>query len=262
METDHLSFVDTHCHLYVPEFNTDQDEMVQRAISSGVVKCFLPNIDADSVQPMLDLCNRFPDMCYPMIGLHPTSVKENFKEHLDLLNAYLANESVIGIGETGVDLYWDTTFRKEQIEAFEHQIDWAKSYGLPVIIHSRESLDLNIEIIRNQQDGNLRGIFHCFTGTREQAMQIYELGFKAGIGGVITYKNSDLGEVVKTLPHELFVLETDSPYLTPVPHRGKRNEPAYLRFVADRLAEALQLSLADIARMTGINVEMVFGKLD
>ena len=195
-----------------------------------------------------------------MIGLHPCSVNENYSQVLDQMKEELISGKYVGVGETGVDLYWDTTFRDQQIEAFEWQIKWAKEFELPVIIHSRESLDLNIEIIRKHQNGHLKGIFHCFGGSLEQGMHIHELGFKVGIGGILTFKKTDLMDVLPNLPRDIFVLETDSPYLAPVPHRGKRNEPAFLLLIANRLAEVLGISLSELSELTNSNAEAVFNK--
>lgn len=261
MESSQLTWVDTHCHLYANDFDTDRVEMIERAIGNGVKKLLLPNIDPESLEPMNALAEKFPDHCYPMLGLHPCAVKENFGKILDDMVRLLEQQEYYGIGETGIDLYWDTTYKTKQIEAFELQIEWAKAYDLPVIIHSRESLDLNIEIIERNQDGRLRGIFHCFGGSAEQANRIEQLGFKLGIGGIVTFKNSTLPEVLPNLSHELFVLETDAPYLAPAPYRGKRNESSYLPLIAVRLAEIMDLSLEELAGITTSNARAVFTKM-
>ena len=195
METSQMSWIDTHCHLYATEFDDDRFEMVKRALSVGVSQMMMPNIDLDSLPSMLRLAEQFPEHCIPMLGLHPCSVMENYKDILDQMKLEISKGGYSGVGETGVDLYWDTKFKTSQIEAFETQIEWAKELGLPIIIHSRESLELNIDIIKNHQDGRLKGIFHCFGGNRDQAMRIHELGFKIGIGGIITFKKSDLFEL-------------------------------------------------------------------
>jgi TatD DNase family protein len=260
METSQLHWIDTHCHLYVEEFDADRHKMMERALEAGVMQLMLPNIDLSSVASMHRLVEQFPRHCFPMMGLHPCSVKADYQAVLMDMKNLLDQGDYAGIGETGVDLYWDTTFRSEQIEAFEQQIGWAKEKQLPVIIHSRESLDLNIGIIRKHQDGRLKGIFHCFGGTYEQAKEIADIGFHIGIGGVITYKKSDLSDVVRRVPTNLLVLETDSPYLAPVPFRGKRNEPAYIPVIASRLATALSMSLDEVARLTSQNAREVFEK--
>lgn len=260
MESNQLLWTDTHCHLYVPEFDADRHQMMERAIGGGVVRMMMPNIDLESVGQIKSLASEFPDHCFPMMGLHPCSVKSDYITVLGAIEKLLFTESFIGVGETGIDLYWDTTFREQQIEAFELQIDWAAQLDIPVIIHSRESLDLNIEIIARKQDGKLRGIFHCFGGTLEQAKQINELGFKVGIGGVVTYKNSLLPQVLPEIPPSMIVLETDAPYLSPVPYRGKRNESAYIPLISAKVADILQVGLANLSSLTNENAAEVFGK--
>ena len=255
-----MHWIDTHCHLYVKEFDDDRTLMIHRAIDAGVKKMMLPNIDEESIPSMLDLVNEFPENCLPMMGLHPSSVKSDYKTILHRMEGLMRHGSYTGIGETGIDLYWDVTYKEEQIDAFRVQIQWAKELGIPVIIHSRESLDLNIEIITSEQDGRLKGIFHCFGGTTEQAHAIYELGFKVGIGGTVTYKNSSLPSVLPGIPKEMIVLETDSPYLTPVPYRGKRNESSYLALIGEKVAGILSISVAELANLTTANALEVFGK--
>ena len=260
METSELTLIDTHTHIYSTEFDEDRDNMISRAIDAGVDQMMMPNLDKTTIDGMWDLAQKFPAHCFPMLGLHPCLVKENYKSELNDLETELSKRNYSGIGETGIDLYWDTSTREYQIDAFREQIGWAKSLNLPVIIHSRESLDLNMEIISEQQDGSLKGIFHCFGGSLEQAWIIHSLGFKIGIGGVVTYKNSGLERVLPELPIEMIVLETDAPYLTPVPNRGKRNEPAYLRIIAEKLALILGLEVEKVARETSRNAGEVFGK--
>lgn len=260
MQTSELIWTDTHCHLYADAFDADRTIMIQHAIKSGVHAMMLPNIDHASISGMHALATEFPRHCFPMIGLHPCSVGPDYKQDLARLYAQLNNADYVGIGETGIDLYWDVTYRNEQIDAFETQIQWAKENQLPVIIHSRESLDLNIEIIQRHQDGRLKGIFHCFTGSVEQGKRIEGMGFYMGIGGVITYKNSSLPAVVRSLPPSSVVLETDAPYLPPVPYRGKRNESAYIPLIAERLAEALEMPLAELSVLTERNASLVFQK--
>lgn len=262
METSQLHWTDTHCHLYVQEFDEDREAMVTRALSAGVDRLMLPNIDVESIPGMWSLVNKYPEHCFPMMGLHPCSVKENFEDILAMMDGELKSRAYVGVGETGIDLYWDTTFKKEQIIAFETQISWARAMDLPVIIHSRESLDLTIEVIANQQDGRLKGIFHCFSGEVEHVRKIERLGFKVGIGGVVTYKKAGLAELLPHIPLTMMVLETDAPYLTPVPKRGKRNEPAYIPLVAARMSEVLGISLLELSRLTSENAASVFGKKD
>ncbi len=257
-----MRFIDTHCHLYSTEFDQDRGEMIRKAIDAGVHQMMLPNIDLDSIAPMMDLVEKFPGHCYPMIGLHPVAVKNNYQELLDEMKVRKKSGIYSGIGETGVDLYWDTTYKEYQIDAFGQQITWAQEMELPVIIHSRESLDLNIGIIQNQQDGKLKGIFHCFSGNYEQAIKIFELGFKIGIGGVVTFKKSGLDQLLPRLPPEMIVLETDAPYLAPTPFRGKRNESAYLVIIAEKVAQSLGISLFEVEQLTSSNAHDVFGKKD
>jgi len=260
METTQIKWIDTHCHLYASEFDDDRTEMIHRALEKNIESLMLPNIDLNSIPAMMALAEQFPDQCLPMMGLHPCSVKEDYKEILSQMKLLFPMGTFIGIGETGIDLYWDVTYKKGQIHAFEQQITWAKEYDLPIVIHSRESLDLNIEIIASHQDGTLRGIFHCYSGNYLQARKIHELGFKIGIGGVLTFKKSGLDELVTHVPTEMIVLETDAPYLAPVPFRGKRNESSYLIIVAEKLAEFLNLSLSEVARITTQNATEVFRK--
>jgi TatD DNase family protein len=260
MESTQLPWTDTHCHLFASVFDEDRDAVVQRARDAGIRRIMLPNIDLPGVAQMMQVSQQYPDLCFPMLGLHPCSVTPGYRKTLDAMEVMFSQHEFVGVGETGVDLYWDTTFRDEQIDSFEQHIVWARQFDLPVVIHSRESLDLNIQTIRKHQDGTLRGIFHCFGGTIEQGRQIADLNFHIGIGGVITYKNSPLPDVVKQLPASMLVLETDAPYLPPVPHRGKRNEPGYLLQVAETLANALSMSLSDLSGLTERNARQVFEK--
>lgn len=234
--------------------------MISRAITSGVTKLFLPNIDEKSISGMEQLCSKYPDHCFPMMGLHPCSVKPDFHQTLNKMEKLLETGNYYGVGETGIDLYWDVTFQKEQEESFIRHIEWALAFDLPVIIHSRESQDLTIDIIGRFQNGKLRGIFHCFGGTVEQAKRIEDLGFMLGIGGVITFKKSDLRDVVKFVSPACLVLETDSPYLAPTPHRGKRNESAYIHLIASELATALEMSPGELSELTNSNANRVFQK--
>jgi TatD DNase family protein len=262
METAQMNWIDTHCHLYVEEFDQDRDAMISRALDLGVSKMMLPNIDEASISGMWALVGQYPEHCMPMMGLHPCSVKADYREVLLRMEADIRSRPYIGVGETGIDLYWDKTYIAEQIESFEIQIGWAKALDLPIIIHSRESLDLTIEIISRHQDGRLKGIFHCFSGDPRQVEQIADLGFKVGIGGVVTFKKAGLAELLPHIPLNMMVLETDSPYLAPVPHRGKRNEPAYCLLVASKIAEVLGLSLEEVSRITTENAASVYGKKD
>jgi TatD DNase family protein len=243
-------YIDTHAHLYLEQFKEDIDEVIQRARDNRVEKIFLPNIDIESITFLKALTNQYPDTCYPLMGLHPCSVKGDYKEVLAEMHKLLVHEKYYGIGETGIDLYWDISFKKEQVGAFEIQIQWAKENALPVIIHSRESLDLTIEIIGRNVDADLTGIFHCFNGTIAQYEKISELGFFVGLGGVITYKNANLDEMLSAINLQNVVLETDAPYLSPAPFRGKRNESAYIPFVAQKIATVKGLSVEEIMELT------------
>ncbi len=254
-----MKLVDTHTHLYAKAFNGDRDAMIQRAIEQGVEQFFLPNIDGESIEGMLALEAAYPNRCFAMMGLHPCSVKENFKEELATVRQWLDRRKFCAVGEIGIDLYWDKTFFEQQKEAFLTQIQWAIEFDIPIVIHSRESTDIIIEMLKKAKDNRLRGIFHCFGGTEEQAKAIIDLGFLLGIGGVLTYKNSGLGQALQEIDLQHIVLETDAPYLAPVPYRGKRNESAYVRAVAEKLAEVKGVTLEAVAKATTQNAERVFG---
>ena len=256
-----MKLVDTHCHLYLDDFKEDSPEVIRRAIDDGVEKFYLPNIDLAVIPDMLALESAYPGQCLAMMGLHPCSVKANYKEELAVMRDWLAKRKFAAIGEVGLDFFWDTSFEKEQYEAFHSQADWALQFGLPLVIHSRKSLDECINLVREHQDGTLTGIFHCFSGSVEQAERIIDLGFYLGIGGVVTYKNGGLDPVIQKIGLEKVVLETDAPYLTPVPFRGKRNEPAYLKYVVEKLAVITGKNVEDVAEITTKNAERVFGFL-
>lgn len=252
--------IDTHAHLYSPKFDQDRPDMVRRAIAQGVARMYLPNIDSESIQPMLDLEAAFPEHCFAMMGLHPGHVQpDTWEQELALVEKWLAERAWVGVGETGIDLYWDKSTLEIQKKSFARQIEWAKDLDLPIIIHSRESNEECLELVKNGQDGRLRGIFHCFSGTLEQAQRMIDLGFMLGIGGTLTYARSELPEVLREVPLESIVLETDSPYLPPVPNRGKRNESAYVALVAEKLSEVKVLPLEKIARVTTANALRMFG---
>lgn len=255
-----MILTDTHTHLYSSQFNEDRTEIIQRAINNGVTRLFLPNIDSSSINGMLALQKQFPKNCFAMMGLHPTSVKENYLDELQLIEQHLNQQQFCAIGEIGIDLYWDKTFLKEQQEAFRIQINWAKERNLPFVIHCRDSFNEIFEILDELNDEKMRGIFHCFTGNLSQAKHILNYGgFKLGIGGVVTFKNSGLEEVLKHLDIKNLVLETDSPYLAAVPYRGKRNESSYLLNIAEKLSEIYQQPIEKIAEITTQNSIEVFG---
>jgi TatD DNase family protein len=252
------SYIDTHCHLYLPEFVDDIHSVIQRAEKEGVNKFFLPAIDRETESSLLMLEQLFPGKCFAMMGLHPCSVKENYKAELKWAEAWLEKREFAAIGETGLDFYWDRTFLNEQVSVFEQQIEWARHYDRPVVIHSRNALDECIRIIKARQDGRLQGIFHCFSGTNEQAQAIIDTGFYLGLGGVITYKNAGLAEVVANISLDHVVLETDAPYLTPVPYRGKRNESSYLKYVVEKLGMVKNTSPEEVGRITTRNAQNLF----
>lgn len=255
-----MHLIDSHCHLYLPEFQEDIHEVIARAKEKGIEKFFLPNIDSGTIDSMCKLANEYPGVCYPMIGLHPTSVKENHIDELKKIKEELVKGEYCAIGEIGIDLYWDKTFLSQQKEAFRFQIKLAKEVGLPVVIHSRESFNEIFNIIDEENDENLKGIFHCFTGSKDDAIRILNYGgFKLGIGGVVTFKNGGIDKFLSEIPLECVVLETDSPYLAPVPYRGKRNESSYLIEIAERLATIYNKEVNEIAEITTTNSLEIFG---
>ncbi|MDX2135644.1 MAG: TatD family hydrolase [Saprospiraceae bacterium] len=252
--------IDTHAHLYSHKFDQDRSEMVGRAIAAGVTRLYLPNIDPASVDPMLALEAAFPEHCFAMMGLHPSSVQpDTWEQSLSVVEKWLGERAWAGIGETGIDLYWDKSTLAIQQRSFARHIEWAKDLGRPLIIHSREANREALDMVRAGQDGRLRGIFHCFSGTPEEAREMIDCGFMLGIGGTLTYPKSGVADVVRDIPIEHIVLETDAPYLPPVPHRGKRNESAFIREVAARLAEVYELPLAVVAERTTENAVRMFG---
>lgn len=257
-----MKLIDTHAHYYASEFQDDLIEGIQRFQQNNITKILLPNIELKSIEPMLALCQNFPDIFYPMLGLHPGYIKEDWEKQLEKILSKIKNTEVIAIGEIGMDLYWDKTFIEEQKKAFEIQIDWALEFSLPIVIHARDSFQEIFKILDNKNCDALTGVFHCFTGTENEVEKIQSYGnFYFGIGGVVTYKNSHLPEVIKSIPLNQILLETDSPYLPPVPYRGKRNEPSYMIHVAEKLASIYQLGLDEIALQTTNNTYQLFRKL-
>ncbi len=254
-----IQLIDTHCHMYLPEFEGDLLQVMQRAENEGINKFYLPAIDSTVTEAMLKLEDKFPGKCFAMMGVHPCSVKENYQEELDLAKGWLARRRFSAVGEIGLDYYWDKTCIPQQKLAFHQQVEWALQYKLPIVIHSRDSMDDCISIVQEHQQGNLRGIFHCFTGSYEQALKIIDTGFYLGIGGMLTYKNAGMPAVLDKIPLEHMVLETDAPYLTPVPFRGKRNESSYLKYIAEKLAMVKGVSLEEIAQVTTRNAQNIFG---
>ncbi|MCB9054551.1 MAG: TatD family hydrolase [Chitinophagales bacterium] len=253
-----MPLIDTHSHIYLPDFKEDIVGVLQNAENEGVEKILLPAIDNSTHEQMLELEKMAPEVCLAMMGLHPCSVKENFREELKIAREHLDKRKFVAIGETGLDFYWDKTFTAEQYIAFNEQIEWAKEFDIPVVIHSRNSIDECIDVIKEQQDGRLKGVFHCFSGNEEQAGKIIDLGFYMGIGGVVTFKNSGLDKVMKEIDMKHIVLETDAPYLAPVPYRGKRNEPAYLKYIVTKISEIKGISTEEVVHYTINNSIQLF----
>lgn len=253
-----MQLIDTHTHLYLEEFDHDRHEVVQKAINAGVTKMMLPNIDSTSIDSMLALAGQFPSNCFPMIGLHPTSVKENYSNELTIMEEWLAKYDFIGIGECGIDLYWDKSYALEQEIVFRHHINLARTYDLPLIVHIRDSFNEVIQILKDINKSDLRGIFHCFSGSVEQAKQAIKYGFSLGLGGVITFKNNKMQETLRHIDLKHLVLETDAPFLAPVPFRGKRNEPSYVPLIARMVADIKGITVQEVAEATTANAVKLF----
>lgn len=254
-----MMFIDTHTHLFVEQFNEDREEVVQRATDAGVEVMLLPNIDLESIPQMNELAAKYPNNCFPMMGLHPGSVDQNWKQTLQTIEKELFENKYIAVGEIGIDLYWSREFEEAQKEVFRQQVLWAKELGKPIVIHAREAFDEIFEIIDELNDESLTGIFHCFTGTLEQANHVINYGgFKMGLGGVLTYKKSGLDKVIENVDLKHLVLETDSPYLPPTPYRGKRNESSYLLHIAEKLADVQSITLKQVAEVTTQNAKEIF----
>jgi TatD DNase family protein len=250
--------IDTHAHIYTADFDDDREEVIRNAVEAGVGKILMPNIDAESLSDLLSVARQNPGVCYPMIGLHPGSVSGDYKDNLDILGKRFHDHSFIGIGEIGIDLYWDKTYISEQKDAFREQLRQARFHKLPVVIHVRESFYEVFSILEEEQDGSLRGIFHCFSGEEREAGMVTALGFHLGIGGVVTYKKSRLPEVLPSVDPRCLVLETDAPWLSPVPKRGRRNECSYLPYIAARVAEIYDVPVETVAEITTNNARELF----
>lgn len=250
--------IDTHAHIYADQFKEDIEETIERSKETGLERIYMPNIDHTSIDAMLELELKYPNYCIATMGLHPCSVKSDFEKELYIVEEWLSKREFVAIGEMGTDLYWDKTFVDQQVEAFKIQVAWAKQYKKPIIIHCRESLDMTIDLVEQLKDDNLTGVFHCFNGSIDQAQRIAKLGFHIGLGGVSTFKNSGMNEVIPGLSMDNVVLETDSPYLAPVPHRGKRNEPSYVQLVAQKVADYRETSLEEIISITTNNANKLF----
>jgi TatD DNase family protein len=254
-----MILTDTHTHLYAEQFSDDRTEMIQRAIDNGVERFFIPAIDSETTEAMFDLEKKFPKQMFLMMGLHPTHVKENYKEELNHVKHWLDKKSFCAIGEIGIDLYWDKSSLKQQQDAFKTQISWAKSLKLPIVIHCRDAFDEVFEVLEACKGDDLFGIFHCFTGNFEQAKKAISYNMKLGIGGVVTFKNGKIDQFLNQIPLQNIVLETDAPYLAPTPYRGKRNESSYLLNIAHKLAEIYNLPVEEIAQITTQNSKTIFG---
>ncbi|GAA5027701.1 TatD family hydrolase [Marivirga lumbricoides] len=249
--------IETHAHLYAKEFDNDRNEMLERALEEGVSKLYMPNIDSESIDSMLEVEEKFPQSVATM-GLHPCYVKKDFEKQLYEVENWLSKRKFAAVGEIGLDFYWDKTFRVQQEEALKIQIEWAKKYRIPIILHCRDSFQETFEIVKSLHDQNLSGVFHCFTGTAEQAAEVAELGFFVGIGGVVTFKNGGVAEHIPSIDINQIVLETDAPYLAPTPNRGKRNEPAFLKLIAQKIADLKQIPLDDLVEITTNNASKLF----
>lgn len=253
-----LEFIDTHAHLYDEQFKKDRKHIIENAIEQGVNKFFLPNVDADSIDGMFELENQYPQNCFALMGLHPCSVMADFEKELAIIEKHLSQRKFVAVGEIGTDLHWDNTFWEQQKEAFTIQIQWAKKYKIPIVIHCRASFQETVDLLAPHVGEDLKGVFHCFGGSQNSAQTIMDLGFYMGIGGVVTYKKSGLDSVLPNVPLEYLVLETDSPYLAPVPHRGKRNESSYIPIIAQKIAEIKGISIEEVAKQTTQNALQLF----
>ncbi len=254
-----MKLIDSHTHLYSKEFGKDFEEVLQRARNAGVARFYMPGIDSEVIEEMLRLETLYPLECFPMMGLHPCSVKENFLGEIKIVEEYLSKRRFVAVGEIGLDFYWDTTFKDQQFDAFTKQMELALQYRLPIVIHTRNAMKETIETVKPFAAKGLGGIFHCFGDNYETAKQITDMGFYLGIGGVLTYKKANVGDSIKDIPLDRIVLETDAPYLSPVPFRGKRNESSYLIHIAQKLAEVKNISIEEVAAITSANAEKIFG---
>ncbi|MDR7130328.1 TatD DNase family protein [Algoriphagus sp. 4150] len=256
-----MNYIETHAHIYSSKFDSDRDQVIQAIRDAGVERVYMPNVDVETIEAMLACEEKYPDLCIPMMGLHPCDVKEDFHEQLAIMEDWLNKRQFAAVGEIGLDLYWDKTFFEQQKEALKVQINWAKQRDLPIVLHCRDSMDETIAIVKEEHDGKLKGIFHCFTGTADQARKIIDMGFLLGIGGVATYKNGGLDQVIPEIGLDHLVLETDAPYLSPVPFRGKRNSPAYLPIIAEKIGDYLQITKEEVALKTKQNALNLFREI-
>jgi TatD DNase family protein len=254
-----MTYIDTHTHIYLEQFDADRAEAIDRALKMGVKQLIMPNVDAETIDAMMKVYRDFPGVCLPMMGLHPTSVKKGFEEELKKVEDWLASERFYAIGETGIDLYWDKTWLEEQKLSLHRHAELALYYDLPLVVHARKSLNEIFQVLKSFKGSGLRGVFHCFPGSIQDAARVVDMGFLMGIGGVVTYKNSSMAKVVEAFEMEHFVLETDAPYLPPVPHRGKRNESAYIPDIARKIADIKCISAEKVADATTENAKKLFG---
>lgn len=254
-----MNWIDSHAHIYSSEFDTDRNEAITRAKEAGVNRILMPAIDSSTHEGMLRLENEFSGTCISMMGLHPCSVRANYEEELRIVEDYLLKQTFVAIGEIGLDFYWDISFKDQQYAAFHRQVEWALHYDIPVSVHSRNATDECIQLVQEHQDGKLKGVFHCFSGTVGQAQKVIETGFYLGIGGVLTFKNAGLDKVLKEIDPVHLILETDAPYLAPVPFRGKRNECGYIPLIAQKLADIKEMGIDRVAEITTANTEKLFG---
>lgn len=254
-----MKWIDTHVHIYLPEFDTDRNQVVAEALSSGVELLLMPNVDGQTIGPLLDAAKKYPGVCLPMMALHPTSVKADYAEQMQQVEVWLSKGSFVAVGETGIDLYWDKTYFNEQVIAFRRHIQLAIKYDLPLVIHSRNALEEIFDVMEDFRESGLKGVFHCFPGNPNQAEKAVNMGFLLGIGGVVTYKNSIMAKVVEYIGLQYIILETDSPYLAPAPHRGKRNQSSYIPLIGRKVAEITKTSLSETARVTTQNAFSLFG---
>lgn len=253
-----MILTDTHTHLYLDHFDNDRKSVIQSAIDKGVQYMLIPNIDSNSISGMLSVCDEYPENCFPMMGLHPTDVKDDYRKELEIVEQWLEKRKFIAIGEIGIDLYWDKTFVKEQDICLRDQIALAKKHQLPIVLHSRESMKEIFDVLNDVHSSELQGVFHCFSGTAKDANKAIEMGYYLGIGGVVTFKNSNLKEILREIDLKHILLETDAPFLTPAPYRGKRNESAYVYYIAEKIAEIKGISIEEVADITTENAKKLF----
>lgn len=255
-----MQLIDTHAHIYSEEFKEDRNDMLRVAFEKGVEKIYMPNLDHTSIDGMMELEAKYPGQCMAMMGLHPTYVKKDFEKELYLVEDWLRKRKFAAVGEIGIDLYWDVTFRPQQEEAFKIQVELAKKHHLPIVIHCRNSMKETLDLLQSLVSDELKGVFHCFIGTVEEAKQIIEMGFYMGIGGVATFKNGGLDKVLPDIDLKHLVLETDSPYLAPTPHRGKRNDPGFIPLIAQKVAEIKKIGLEEVAKETTFNALQLYAQ--